>query len=251
MTTITINECVYYVHPIYDLYAASKDGNVINIVRRVPCEWKSHCGYSMCTVSKYAKPGKKNYLVHRLVWECHNGIIPEGKVIEHINENKEDNRLCNLQILTQKQNCQKSAKYRDFSYVSQNRKNKKCVKAVNKNTNVVTFFNSLYSVNQHLSINTGIVKKVCEGWYGYKSGISKKDGHAYTFEYINQEDLPENHKKSANIRPKRVSDEEKKKKRMATIKKWQNIEYECPKCSKVIKNNNRSAHNKKCNSQKQ
>ena len=32
MTTITINKCVYSVHPIYDLYAGSKDGNIINII---------------------------------------------------------------------------------------------------------------------------------------------------------------------------------------------------------------------------
>ena len=36
MTTITINECVYSIHPIYDLYASSKDGNIINIIKRVP-----------------------------------------------------------------------------------------------------------------------------------------------------------------------------------------------------------------------
>ena len=32
MTTITINKCVYSVHPIYDLYAADSDGNIINII---------------------------------------------------------------------------------------------------------------------------------------------------------------------------------------------------------------------------
>ena len=29
MTKIMIEECVYIVHPIYDLYASSKDGNII------------------------------------------------------------------------------------------------------------------------------------------------------------------------------------------------------------------------------
>ena len=36
MTTITINKCVYSVHSIYDLYAADSDGNIINIIKKVP-----------------------------------------------------------------------------------------------------------------------------------------------------------------------------------------------------------------------
>ena len=43
---------------------------------------------------------QKRYQVHRFVWECYNGIIPDGKVINHINNDKEDNRLCNLQLMT-------------------------------------------------------------------------------------------------------------------------------------------------------
>ena len=33
--------------------------------------------------------------VHRFVYECFNGIIPDGKVIDHVNNIKDDNRLCN------------------------------------------------------------------------------------------------------------------------------------------------------------
>jgi len=37
---------------------------------------------------------------HRLVWEKVNGKIPIGCVIHHINENKLDNRIENLQMLS-------------------------------------------------------------------------------------------------------------------------------------------------------
>ena len=101
MTKITIDECVYYVHPIYDLYAGSKDGNVINIIKQVPHKGnKTHRGYLNVGVRKHSQSGVKSYQVHRFVWECFNGVIPEGKVIDHINNNKEDNRLCNLQLIT-------------------------------------------------------------------------------------------------------------------------------------------------------
>ena len=47
--------------------------------------------------------------VHQLVWDFHGtGPVPSGSVIDHINENKTDNRIENLQILTIGQNASKS-----------------------------------------------------------------------------------------------------------------------------------------------
>ena len=172
-------------------------------------------------------------------------------MIDHINNNKEDNRLCKLQLVTQQQNCKKSVKDRDYTFVANNCKNRKCVKAINKNTNEVTYFYSMHAVQQHIGINAGIVKMVCEGLNNCKSGISNKDGHSYTFEYIKQDDLPDNYKKSSNKRPRRVSDEDKKKQNVERVKKWQNKEYKCLKCDKTVKNSCKYVHNKKCNSQKQ
>ena len=247
MTTITINECVYYVHPIYDLYAGSKDGTLINIIKKIPIQGKrQHNGYLNVCVRKHGQSGQKVYQVHQFIWECFNGVIPEGKVIDHINNDKEDNRLCNLQLVTHQQNCKKSAKDRDYTFASKNHENKKCLKAINKNTNEVTYFNSLYAVQQHLGINAGIVKMVCEGLNNCKSGISKKDGHSYTFEYIKKDDLPDDYKKSANIRPKRVSDEDKKKHRMEALNKWLKKEYKCLICNKTFKNSYKYVHIKRC-----
>lgn len=42
----------------------------------------------------------KRYLEHRYVWEKHNGEIPAGFQIHHINEVKHDNRIENLQIMS-------------------------------------------------------------------------------------------------------------------------------------------------------
>ena len=251
MTTIMINKCVYSVHPIYNLYAGSKDGNVINIIKQLPHKGnKNQKGYLICMVRKHAQPSQKMYQVHRFVWECFNGVIPEGKVIDHINNNKEDNRLCNLQLVTHQQNCKKSAKDCDYKFATKNHENRRCVKAINKNTSEVTYYNSMYAVQQHISINAGIVKMVCEGLNNCKSGVSNKDGNSYTFEYIKQDELPGNYKKSANKRPQRVSDEDKKKHQKEAVKKWQKKEYKCLKCGKTLKNHSRYVHNKKCNSQK-
>ncbi len=45
---------------------------------------------------------------HRVVWIAKHGIIPEGYVIDHINNDKQDNRLCNLQLLTPGENSTKA-----------------------------------------------------------------------------------------------------------------------------------------------
>ena len=55
-----------------------------------------------CMVRKYGHKNQKG--------QCYSGFIFDGKVIDHISDNKEDNRLSNLQLLTQQKNCKKSAK---------------------------------------------------------------------------------------------------------------------------------------------
>ena len=247
MTKIIIDKCVYNIHPVYNLYASDKNGNTINIIKQELHKGsKTRRGYLNVCVRKHGQSGFKGYQVHRFVWECFNGVIPDGKVIDHINNNKEDNRLCNLKLITQQLNCKKSVKERDYTFTAKNNENRKCVKATNKNTDEVTYFNSLYAVQQHLSINAGIVKMVCEGLNNCKSGVSKKDGHSYTFEYVKQDDLPNDYKKSANIRPKRVSDEDRKKHQLESIKDWQSKEFICPDCNKVYKNSYKCLHKKHC-----
>ena len=152
---------------------------------------------------------KKDIIFIDLFGSVFNTIIPEGKVIDHINNDKEDNSLCNLQLFTQQDNCKKSAEKRDYSFAADNHKNKKCVKAVNIDTKEVLYFNSMYAIQQHLQINAGIVKMVCEGLNNCKTGLSKKDNCSYKFEYVEKEDMPDNYLKSANKRKNAVPEKDK------------------------------------------
>ena len=219
MSNIEIKNCIFKVHPVYDLYAADEAGNVVNIVKKDCIGHKNkNNGYMMCIVRKHAQKGQKTYCVHRFTWECFNGLISDGKVIDHINNIRDDNRLCNLQLVTSSENNKKSSRNRYYTFVKDNHRNKKYVKATNSSTNEVSYYNSLYAVQQHLQINAGIVKMVCEGINNCKTGISKKDNCHYKFEYVKKDDMSDNFKKSANKRSNRVPDEDKKKHKKEAMK---------------------------------
>lgn len=62
-------------------------------------------GYYSVTLSKEGK--KKTFSVHGLVYTSFNGPLPDGMTIDHINGDKRDNRLENLQLLTRGDNARK------------------------------------------------------------------------------------------------------------------------------------------------
>lgn len=122
----------------------------------------------------------------------------------YINNVRDDNRLCNLQLLTPSENNKKSAKNRDKN------KTKKCVKATNCSTKEVSYYDSISCCSRYFDRNPGTVVYICNGQKYRESSMSKKDGQKYKFEYIEKENLPGNHHK---ITRRRVSDEHKKEKK--------------------------------------
>ena len=49
----------------------------------------------------------KKYYAHRIIWKMFNTVIPKGMQVDHINNNRTDNRIENLQLVTHKQNSQR------------------------------------------------------------------------------------------------------------------------------------------------
>ena len=179
-----------YIHPKYNNYGCNRNGDLYYIEKqRKLANHYTNAGYQSVTVgSSYGDFTCKT--AHRFIWECINGNIEEGLHVDHINNDKKDNRIENLQLLTRRANNKKSAVNRNYNFVRNNHINKKLVKATDENGNV-SYYDSLYAVNKELGINAGQVKMICEGINNVKSGFAKYDNYKrYTFQYINE--VPEN-----------------------------------------------------------
>ena len=96
-------------------YYATKDGRILNMERQTELTLSPSGNYLRFNASYGLN---KKFLVHRVVWECFNGPIPENMDIDHIDSNPKNNSLNNLQLLTHKENLKK--RDMDFSYVSKN-----------------------------------------------------------------------------------------------------------------------------------
>lgn len=70
-----------------------------NVVAGTPVRAsKGHNGYRL------VKLLGKTYRLHRVIWELHNGAIPDGMEIDHIDGDTNNNKLSNLRLVTKSQN---------------------------------------------------------------------------------------------------------------------------------------------------
>ena len=93
------------------LYEVDKHGNVYSLDRfdgRINRKGKklkidlNSAGYGRVTLSKSGKT--KRFLIHRLVYESYYGKIPKNLQVHHIDENKLNNSIDNLMLVTQHEN---------------------------------------------------------------------------------------------------------------------------------------------------
>ena len=158
----------FYTHPIYSQYYASKKGQILGkkrkkILKTVP---NSVNGYHYFCLFINNVP--KSYLVSRFVYECFKGNIPDDKEVDHIDNNKQNNSIKNLQLLTHKENTRKSRckKVKSFNIETREEKNFRSVNEAAK-----------YNCISPASVCLNCKKRT-------KVVTSKKDGMIYIFNYI-------------------------------------------------------------------
>ena len=99
------NQKQFEQHYLHKDYYATTDGEVISFKGKHPkfiIQCKHGRGYTQFVVSE--KGTVKSYLTHRFVYECFYGEIPEGMQIHHIDHDKQNNALDNLQMVTDEEN---------------------------------------------------------------------------------------------------------------------------------------------------
>ena len=144
---IVILEKRFYVHPVFDNYAASKDGEIVNLKRMKPFRGTSNnYGYLLIGVTSKEKV-RKTYSAHRFIWEAIKGVIPEGFEINHKNQIKTDNRIKNLELMSHQQNVEYS--------------NNKKVIAINLETEEEKIFISIKIAGKELGIHRENIGVIC------------------------------------------------------------------------------------------
>ena len=94
-------------HPVFTHYAADVDGNIYSVkFNKIREHIQSPHGRGYLHFTATQSGNRKSYLSHRFVWECFYGMIPDGLQINHIDTNKHNNKLTNLQLVSQWENMQ-------------------------------------------------------------------------------------------------------------------------------------------------
>jgi len=93
--------------PLYEnRYIINKNGIIKSLLTNKNLEENISKKYDTYKMVKLVDNNgkRKGYLIHRLVYQSFNGEINANMVIDHINQNKQDNRLENLRMITQSEN---------------------------------------------------------------------------------------------------------------------------------------------------
>lgn len=160
-------------HPKFTNYGVDENSNPINIKTKKKLKTSvDQYGYYRVHV----RLNNKSYTIRfsRFVYECHNGLITDGDVIDHKDNDISNNKIENLEKITQAENIK-----RKFDRGYKNVITKKGVIAKNETTGAVTEYTSLYKAGKGLNIVPASVNRVCKG--NQKTAISKTDGTHYSF----------------------------------------------------------------------
>lgn len=163
-------------HPkeLFKRYGASDDGEIYNLntgKRLQSIKMKN--GYYSVTISNNKGFSK---LLSRFVYECHKGLIPPKLICDHIDGDIANNKISNLQILTQSENLKRRRPMKKRAFVK--------VEATNMNDKTKKVYDSMSKASKELQIYTQRIKDVCDGIT--KTTTSRKDNNKYTFTYLNQ-----------------------------------------------------------------
>ena len=167
---IVFQEIKFFWHPYHKDYLASKCGKILSLknkekrILKFRNNGKNYLTFCLCENNK-----KRNYYIHRFVFETFKGEIPKEKVIDHCDNDSKNNSISNLQLLTPLENIRKN----HF---------KKKVISLNIETKEEKIFYSIKEAAEYYNIFSTNISAICKK--KIKTCKSKKDGKRYKFFYL-------------------------------------------------------------------
>ena len=159
----------FFWHPFHKDYLASKCGKILSLkhkekrILKFRNNGNNYLTFCFCKNNK-----KRNFYIRRFVFETFKGAIPKGMEIDHYDANRKNNSISNLQLLTPKENQQKS--------------NCKKVISLNIESQEEKIFDSLKEAAEYYNIFSSNISAICRKIN--KTTKSKKDGKKYKFFYF-------------------------------------------------------------------
>lgn len=156
----------YLVNSVGQIYDTKKQKNI--------CQWIDNVGYYQCNL--YDNDGKKYYKrVHRIVAEA---FIPNPdnlKQVNHIDGNKRNNNITNLEWTTNSKNTQHGYDNNLYKYKSRSHQ----INVYNKNGAYLSTYKSIRSLCKDLLLNRKTVTSILKH-------EKLTNNYDYLFEYVEE-----------------------------------------------------------------
>ena len=155
----------------YDNYEVYEDGLIWSYSRKKFLKpTKNKRGYLLVGLTDN-EGNRKKYQLHRVVYETFSGSpIPNNLQCNHISEDKMDNRFCNINLMSPKQNSNWGTRNTRMAKALS-----KQVGAFNKNGELVMVFKSTMEAQRN-GFHSGCISMCCRG--------KLKTHKGYTWKYL-------------------------------------------------------------------
>lgn len=162
-----------------DRAIVKNNGNIQNRKGKILHQNKDKKGYHFLRLKG------KNYRVHRLIYLTFTGDIPDGMQVNHIDENKDNNSVSNLNLMT----CKENINY-GTGIKRSREKLRKSIIGRNVTTGEEIVYESMEEASKMLNISSGRISEICNKT-PVKTKVNNKDYYyvrksykGYTFCYF-------------------------------------------------------------------